>query len=95
MRITEGGKFAAGVQNFAGGLALVGEEGPELLANLPRGTDVIPLGGHVRGGGGMAMAGGMGGGMTINVTINGDVNDAEAFYRKVNEARLEFERRGN
>ena len=41
----------------------------------------------------MAMAGGMGGGMTINVY--GDVNDAEAFYRKVNEARQEFERRGN
>ena len=41
----------------------------------------------------MAGAGGMGGGLTINVY--GDVNDAEAFYRKVNEARQEFERRGN
>ena len=40
----------------------------------------------------MAGAGGMGGGLTINVY--GDVNDAEAFYRKVNEARLEFERQG-
>lgn len=33
--------FATGVQNFAGGPAIVGERGPELL-NLPRGSDVIP-----------------------------------------------------
>lgn len=33
--------FAGGVQNFGGGLALVGERGPELV-NLPRGSDVIP-----------------------------------------------------
>lgn len=33
--------FANGVQNFSGGVALVGEEGPELV-NLPRGSDVIP-----------------------------------------------------
>lgn len=31
--------FATGVRNFAGGLALVGEQGPELIS-LPRGTDV-------------------------------------------------------
>lgn len=36
--------FANGVQNFSGGPALVGEQGPELL-NLPKGSDVIPLGG--------------------------------------------------
>lgn len=34
-------KFAGGVTNFSGGMAIVGEEGPELL-NLPRGSDVIP-----------------------------------------------------
>jgi hypothetical protein len=39
--------FAGGVENFAGGMALVGERGPELV-NLPRGSDVIPMG---RGGG--------------------------------------------
>jgi hypothetical protein len=39
--------FASGVENFAGGLALVGERGPELV-NLPGGSDVIPMG---RGGG--------------------------------------------
>lgn len=33
--------FANGVTNFSGGLAMVGERGPELV-NLPRGSDVIP-----------------------------------------------------
>jgi hypothetical protein len=33
-------KFANGVQNFRGGLALVGERGPELV-NLPSGSDVF------------------------------------------------------
>lgn len=33
--------FAAGVSNFSGGLALVGERGPELV-RLPAGADVIP-----------------------------------------------------
>lgn len=46
--------FANGVQNFGGGVALVGERGPELV-NLPRGADVIPnnqLGGRIGGGSG-------------------------------------------
>lgn len=34
-------KFAAGVTNFGGGMAIVGERGPEIV-NLPRGSDVIP-----------------------------------------------------
>lgn len=33
--------FAGGVRNFEGGLAVVGERGPELV-HLPRGSDVIP-----------------------------------------------------
>jgi hypothetical protein len=33
--------FADGVQNFGGGVALVGERGPELV-RLPQGSDVIP-----------------------------------------------------
>lgn len=33
--------FAMGVENFGGGIALVGERGPELV-NLPTGSDVIP-----------------------------------------------------
>lgn len=34
-------QFATGVTNFEGGLAWVGEAGPELV-NLPKGSDVIP-----------------------------------------------------
>lgn len=34
-------QFASGVNNFSGGLALVGERGAELV-NLPTGSDVIP-----------------------------------------------------
>lgn len=33
--------FATGVRNFSGGLAVVGEQGPELV-NLPKGSDVLP-----------------------------------------------------
>ncbi len=43
--------FAKGVRNFGGGMAWVGEDGPELL-NLPSGSDVIPnnkVGGALRG----------------------------------------------
>lgn len=36
--------FAGGVENFGGGLAMVGERGPELV-HLPGGSDVIPFGG--------------------------------------------------
>lgn len=51
--------FAGGVQNFSGGLAVVGERGPELL-DLPRGTDVIPNN----------KIGGFGGNLTIVVEGN-------------------------
>jgi len=34
-------KFAVGTQNFRGGVAMVGERGPELV-NLPKGSGVIP-----------------------------------------------------
>jgi TP901 family phage tail tape measure protein len=34
--------FSSGVENFGGGLALVGEKGPELL-QLPRGSSVYPM----------------------------------------------------
>jgi hypothetical protein len=45
--------FAGGVENFSGGLAVVGERGPELV-RLPRGSDVIPN--HQLGGIGSAGA---------------------------------------
>ncbi|SDP33049.1 tape measure domain-containing protein [Arthrobacter sp. ok909] len=53
--------FAAGVRNFAGGLAVVGERGPELV-NLPRGADVYSNSES------RSMAGGGSGGVTINNT---------------------------
>jgi hypothetical protein len=56
-------RFASGVENFAGGLALVGERGPELV-NLPGGSDVIPRGGF-------------GGGITNNVVIHVNGTAAE------------------
>ena len=37
-------RLASGARNFQGGLAMVGERGPELV-NLPRGSDVTPSGG--------------------------------------------------
>lgn len=53
LRITPG--FANGVRNFGGGMAMVGERGPEMV-RLPRGSDVIPN--HALGG------------VTVNTTIN-------------------------
>lgn len=58
-------RLAVGARNFAGGLALVGEKGPELVA-LPRGSDVYTAS-ETRA---MAMAGGRGGGVTIVVQGN-------------------------
>lgn len=47
LRMTLGGGnipgFANGVSNFRGGMAVVGERGPELV-RLPRGADVVPNG---------------------------------------------------
>ncbi len=34
-------QFATGVKNFRGGLAIVGEKGPELVS-LPKGSNVYP-----------------------------------------------------
>jgi hypothetical protein len=43
--------FKYGVENFQGGTAIVGEDGPELV-KLPSGSSVLPLRGGARGGGG-------------------------------------------
>ena len=40
-KISEIPMLASGVTNFRGGMAIVGENGPEIV-NLPRGTNVIP-----------------------------------------------------
>ena len=70
------------MQNFRGGMALVGERGPELV-NLPRGSDVIPSG---RGGSTMTTV--------VHMNFYGDIY-GDDFDRRVNEARLRWERRGN
>lgn len=66
--------FAGGVTNFIGGLAIVGEQGPELL-DLPQGTSVYPNAAIP-----MAAADGMDGGgssgavqVTTNLVLNGTV----------------------
>ncbi|ABA04732.1 hypothetical protein Nwi_1471 [Nitrobacter winogradskyi Nb-255] len=62
-------KFANGTDNAPGGLAIVGEKGPELV-NLPRGSQVIPN--H--------QIGSVGGGGDINVPVmvNIDATGADA-----------------
>jgi hypothetical protein len=69
--------FASGVRNFGGGMALVGERGPELV-NLASGSNVIPSG-ATRG-----LLSGGGGGMTQNITINvNGTSDVAATARAV------------
>jgi hypothetical protein len=46
--------FEGGVQDWAGGKAIVGEHGPELL-DLPAGSSVIPLRNGRNGGGGIVI----------------------------------------
>lgn len=62
-----GGLFASGTNSAPGGLAIVGERGPELI-NLPRGSQVVPNN----------KAGGALGGNTVNNVFNvsGDVSQA-------------------
>jgi hypothetical protein len=69
--------FAGGVENFAGGMALVGEQGPELV-NLPRGSDVIPMGA------------GKGGGIVYNFYL---VDNTESLARKVSSMIMSGTRR--
>jgi hypothetical protein len=57
-------RFAKGVRNFGGGLALVGEEGPELVG-LPAGSDVYTNGET------KTMLAGAGGNMIFNITMYG------------------------
>lgn len=71
--------FATGVQDFSGGIALVGEKGPELV-NLPRGSDVIPNDKLKSVGGG-----------TVNVTVQagafmGTQQDARKYAMMIGDA---------
>lgn len=76
--------FAGGVSNFRGGLAMVGERGPELV-RLPGGSDVIPAG---RAGGG-----GAGGGMNVTVIVNGSVTSEGELIRKIQTGLIDIARR--
>jgi phage-related tail protein len=71
-------KFANGTMNAPGGLALVGERGPELV-NLPKGSQVIPN--H-------KMKGGIGGGINITVDARGS-SDPAAVRAQVQQGILE------
>lgn len=62
---------ATGFRNFRGGLAVVGEDGPELV-NLPRGSDVFTNQDFRK------FMAGMSGGQTNNITINKVADDEEA-----------------
>lgn len=71
--------LASGVENFGGGLAYVHKG--EVLANLPKGTDVIPA----------DKAGGIGGGgsLTVNIGTINDRSDADYILREIDR---KFER---
>lgn len=62
--------FAMGVNDFAGGLAVVGERGPELV-RLPPGSDVIPNGKFAAGG------------ASIHITLNNPVITNEESARSM------------
>jgi len=62
--------LAHGVKNFRGGVALVGERGPELV-NLPRGADVLSNRQST------ALAGTGKGGVAFSLTVNGDINGVD------------------
>lgn len=61
-------KFAGGTRSAPGGLALVGEQGPEIV-NLPRGAEVIPN--H-------ELPSMMGGGISVPISIAIDATGADA-----------------
>lgn len=63
--------FASGVQNFAGGLAYVHKG--EVLANLPRGTDVIPADQVRRGIGGTTIVVSLDGAHIIDANSAGEI----------------------
>lgn len=72
-------KGAMGLQNFMGGLALVGEAGPELL-RLPRGSDVIR---NENIGQTLREVGGGSGGLSIPMSIAANFVDYDSFKRYI------------
>jgi hypothetical protein len=68
--------LARGTQNFAGGMALVGEQGPELVG-LPRGSSVTPN--HRLGGGG------------LTIHVHGSVIAERELFALVQKHSLQYE----
>lgn len=75
-------KFAAGVRNFLGGMAIVGDRGPELV-NLPRGSDVYPNSSY-RQAAGRAVV--------VNVHVAGSVIAERELLRTVRNGLLDMKR---
>lgn len=71
--------FAKGVRNYSGGMALVGEEGPEIV-NLPRGSDVFTNGESKR----MVRGGDVDGGKAVENHFHAPI------YLQTSEAVKEF-----
>jgi hypothetical protein len=70
--------FAKGVENFKGGLALVGEKGPELV-NLPRGSSVFS---NEKSMNMLATAGGG----SINIDLRGSVFSSKRAYKDLEDS---------
>jgi len=70
--LTGGFGFADGVTNFEGGMAMVGERGPEIV-NLPRGSDVIPN----------EEIGKIGGNATVNINQVNEKSDVDMIIREL------------
>jgi hypothetical protein len=75
--------LARGTRNFGGGMALVGEEGPEIVT-MPRGSRVYPHG---------TAPTGMGGGGDVYVTVNASgLVDPGTMARKIEEELAKIRR---
>ena len=80
--------LASGVRNFGGGLAMVGERGPELVS-LPRGSDVYTASDTRR------MTAGGGGGITINnLNVTSPLGTPQQIADAVRTALVQLERTG-
>lgn len=85
--------FASGVRNFRGGLAVVGENGPELL-NLPGGSDVVPMRG-LSAPFGLASGGGGGSFVWTGDLIIQEASNPRETARLVREELIKLGKRNN
>ena len=79
--------YATGTNEHPGGMAIVGEQGPEMI-NLPRGTSVIP---NART---MSMIGGQNGGNSFNFVFNNPtIDNKDRMNELVNRVEKEIGQR--